>query len=124
MAAVKQGGAGMVAEILGRRLPTTDSLAMSGIARAVTKVARVYAAREDAASVVSIIESVPKAAPAVAVTLLDGIAQSWPEEKSPQLSDAQRSALSAAARGAPTEVAEAFGRVAARWKLPDVFRSP
>jgi hypothetical protein len=122
MAAVQHGGAQLTSDILERRMPTTDSLAMRGIARALTKIARVYAAREETSATVAIIQAIPRASPLVAVTMLDGIAQSWPEEKPPQLSDAQRAALATAARGAAPEVTEAFGRVAARWKLPEVFR--
>jgi hypothetical protein len=122
MAAVQQGGAVLLFDIFARRMPTDDSLAMRGIARAVNKIARVYAAREDASAMVTVVEAAPRATPAVAVALLDGIAQAWPEEKPPQFTDSQRNQLVAAARGASGVVAEALTRVAARWKLADVFR--
>jgi hypothetical protein len=122
MAAVKQGGPNFVRDVLARRLPAGDSVAMRGIARTVNKVARVYAAQENTATVVSIIENIPQASPVIAIGLLNGIALGWPEEKPPQLSDVQRAALATAARGAAGEVSEAFGRVAARWNLPDVFK--
>jgi hypothetical protein len=122
MAAVQHGGAPLTYDILERRIPASDSVALRGVARTLAKIARVYAAREDVASTVAIIQAVPRADPRVAVTMLDAIAQSWPEEKTPQLTDAQRERLVAAASGAAPEVTEAYGRVAAKWKLPEVFR--
>jgi putative membrane-bound dehydrogenase-like protein len=123
MAGVKQGPAFLRA-LLGRSVSTSDSLAVAGMRRAVQKIARYHAAAGDAATVVALIESVPQANPAVATALLDGIAQGWPEERPPQLSQEQRTALATAARGASGDVAVAFGQVAARWTLPDVFRQP
>ncbi|HJU75513.1 MAG TPA: PVC-type heme-binding CxxCH protein [Gemmatimonadaceae bacterium] len=122
MAAVQQRGAPFVRDLIAARLPATDSLAMRGIARTVNKVARVYAAREDVGAVVSLIETVPQAHPRLALALLDGVAQSWPEEKPPQLTDAQGLALVNAARGASPELTEAFTKVATRWTLPNVFK--
>jgi hypothetical protein len=124
MATVQQGGAVLLFDIFERRMPTSDSLAMLGIARAVNKIARIYAAREDASAMVTVVEAVPRAAPNVAVAALDGIAQGWPEEKPPQFTVAQRNQLLAATHAASTggPVTDALGRVAARWKLPDIFR--
>jgi putative membrane-bound dehydrogenase-like protein len=123
MAGVKQGPE-FLRGLLGRRVPANDSVAVAGMRRAIQKMARHYAAAAEPATVVSLIESVPQANPALATALLDGIAQGWPEERPPQLSGEQRAALATAARGASGDVAASFGQVAARWTLPDVFRSP
>lgn len=123
MAGAKQGPQ-FVTDLVKHRLPTGDSLAILGIGRSVHKLARHHAASANAALVVSLIEAVPQANPSAAAALLDGIAQGWPEERPPQLSDAQRASLAAVARGASEPLAAAFGRVAARWTLPDVFKSP
>ncbi|MEW5917081.1 MAG: hypothetical protein AB1762_11780, partial [Gemmatimonadota bacterium] len=122
MAAVQQGGAVLLFDILERRMPSSDSIAMLGVARAVNKMARVYAGREDASAVVTVVETVPRATPNVAVAMLDGIAQAWPEEKPPQFTDSQRNQMLTATRAAAGPVAEALSRVAARWKLPEIFR--
>ena len=74
--------------------------------------------------VVSLIAVVPEATAGWGVALLNGIATGWPEEKPPQLTDRQRAALVAAASKATGATAEAFGRVAARWGLPGVFKAP
>lgn len=123
MAGVRQGP-GFLREVLARRMPTGDSLAIAGMRRAVQRMARHHAAAVDPATVVSLIAAVPQAALPLATALLDGIAQAWPEERPPQLSPAQRTALVTAARGAGGELAAAFDRVAARWTLPDVFKTP
>ncbi len=106
-----------------QQLPAADSVAMLGIARTVHKLARFYAAPADAAAVVALIEVVPQAPAQLGAAILDGIAVAWPEERQPQLSAEQRSTLLAAARAAPA-LADAFAKVATRWTLPDVFKSP
>ncbi len=123
MAGAKQGP-GFVVDLVKRsRPPGADSASIAGAQRAVHKMARHHSLAADPATAVTLIEAVPSADPALAVAMLDGIAQGWPEERPPQLTDAQRNSLKSAARGAPGPVAEAFGRVATRWTLPDVFRS-
>jgi hypothetical protein len=69
------------------------------------------------------INGVTGGAPALAAAMLNGIAEGWPQETTPQLSAEQRAALVAAARGATGELADAFAKVAARWNLPSVFKS-
>ena len=79
-------GASFVRDLIARRMPATDSLAMLGIARAVNKLARVPAAQQNATDVIQLIEAVPQASnPAIAIALLNGIALAWPEERPPQL---------------------------------------
>ena len=123
MAGAKQGPAFVVDLVKRSRPPGADSASIAGVQRAVHKMARHHSLAADPATAVTLIEAVPSADPALAVAMLDGIAQGWPEERPPQLTDAQRNSLKSAARGAPGPVAEAFGRVATRWTLPDVFRS-
>ena len=103
-----------------RQMPG-DSLALAGVRRTIHKIAQYHGARSDAATMVSLIETVPLSDTAAAIALLDGIAQGWPEEQPPAFSAEQRSKLVAAADGASGEVGAAFRRVAARWMLPDVF---
>jgi hypothetical protein len=123
MAGARQG-AGFLAELAKRAVTGGDSASTAGMRRAVQKMARHHAAQADPAAVVALIASVPDATAPIATSLLDGIAEGWPEERPPQLNDAQRAALRAAARGSSGGVAESFGRVAARWALPDIFRDP
>ncbi|HSA56010.1 MAG TPA: PVC-type heme-binding CxxCH protein [Gemmatimonadaceae bacterium] len=124
MAGVKQGPA-FLAELVTRRIPpTNDAPAVAGMRRAIQKMARHHAAAANAMTVVSLIESVPRANVGLATALLDGIAQGWPEERPPQLTPEQRTALAGAARNASGELTAAFGRVGARWQLPDVFNIP
>jgi hypothetical protein len=126
--AVAMAGATQGPQFLGdlvtRRPPNADSASTAGFRRAVHKMARHHATAADAATVVALIATVPQASAPLAAAMLDGIAEGWPEERPPQLSDEQRAALRAAARGASTELAEAFARVATRWTLTDVFKSP
>ena len=70
------------------------------------------------------IETVPRANVGLATALLDGIAEGWPEERPPQLTPEQRTALAGAARNASGELSAAFARVAARWQMPGVFNLP
>ncbi|MGH7528750.1 MAG: PVC-type heme-binding CxxCH protein [Gemmatimonadales bacterium] len=120
MAGVKQGPQ-FLAALLGRPVPVTDSLAVAGLGRAVQRMARYHAARADAATVIALIGAVPRADERLAVAVLNGLAEGWPEERPPQLSSEQRAALAGAARGAAGGLPAAFARVAGRWGLPDVF---
>jgi hypothetical protein len=84
-------------------------------------VARYHAAQRDVATVVELIGGVPQSTAPLAVAMLNGIAEGWPQESAPTFSAEQRSALAAAASGASPELTAAFGRVSARWALPNVF---
>jgi hypothetical protein len=121
MAGFKQGPA-FLKDLVARRVPANDSLAMLGIKRAVQRMARAHAVPANPAAVVSLIESVPQANVILATAMLDGIAEGWPEERAPQLTPEQRTALAQAARSASPDLAPAFTKVATRWTLPDVFR--
>jgi hypothetical protein len=122
IAGVKQG-AEFLQDIVRRRVPANDTLAAAGMRRAVSRMARAHAVRADVPAVVSLISGVPQANQALAIAMLEGIAQGWPQETPPQLTADQRTALATAARGASPELTAAFDRVAARWTLPDVFKS-
>jgi hypothetical protein len=123
MAGVKQGPE-FLRQLIVRRIPPNDSLATAGMRRAVQKMARYHGAQANSGTVVSLIEVIPRANVGLAIALLDGIAQGWPEERPPQLAPEQRAALAAAARQSSTELSAAFGRVSARWNLPEIFRTP
>jgi putative membrane-bound dehydrogenase-like protein len=123
MAGVRQGPE-LLRRLMGGAAPAADSLALAGMARAVQHMARHFAARAEPAIMVPLVATVPGAAAALAIALLEGIAQGWPEETPPALTAEQRVALAAAARGVQGSLAEAFGRVAARWGLPEVFKTP
>jgi putative membrane-bound dehydrogenase-like protein len=111
-------------ELLRRRVPDNDSLAVAGMQRAVGKLARYPAAQQDLPRVVALIGAVPQATRALAIAVLNGIADGWPQESPPALTAEQRAALVASARDASAELAAVFAKVAARWALPDVFRQP
>ena len=120
MAGVKQGP-DFLAALLKRRVPG-DSLAVVGMQRAVAKIARYHAGQQDAGAVVELIRGVPGATPQLAVAMLNGLADGWPQESPPTLSVEQRAALSAAGRGASGDLEAAFAKLAARWGLPTVFK--
>lgn len=82
--------------VLQRRVPT-DTAAMLGVSRSVNLLASSRAAAADPA-LVQVVLDAPKYTPAIARSLLQGIAVNWPDEKAPALSDDQRSALRAAAK--------------------------
>ena len=123
MAAVKQGPE-FLQTLLQRRTPGTDTLVLAGVRRAVMQIARFHAATADVPTVVAMIAAVPQANPAIGVGVLDGISTGWPQETPPQLTTAQRTALAAAALGSSPDLAAAYERVATRWALPDVFKTP
>ncbi len=122
MAASKHG-VSLLLDLLRRPAPANDSLAVVGMRRATHKIARFHAAKADVASAVQMIGSVPQATPALAVAMLNGIAEGWPLETTPTLTAEQRATLLAAARGANAELMAAFDKVAARWNIPGVFKS-
>jgi putative membrane-bound dehydrogenase-like protein len=115
-------GPGFLASLIKRRVPANDSLAVVGMQRAVAKLGRFHAAQSDAAIVVTLIGGIPQATLPLAIGMLNGMAEGWPQEAPPQLSAEQKAALVLAARDAPPELAAAFGKLAARWAMPDVFK--
>jgi hypothetical protein len=123
LAGIKQGPS-FVGTMAALRVPGNDSIAVRGMRRSMQKIARAHALTADAAVVTAMIAHVPTAAAPLAIAMLDGIAQGWPEEKPPALTPQQKSALITAARGANADVQAAFTRVATRWTLPDVFKQP
>ena len=123
LAGVKQGPS-FVGTLARLRVPGNDSIAVRGMSRTMQKLARVHATEADAGVVTGMIAHVPNTAAPLAIAMLDGIAQGWPEERPPVLTAEQKTALVTAARGASPDLQAAFGRVAARWTLPDVFKQP
>jgi len=139
MAGIQQGPDAALALLRRERLPVRDSAAMAGIQTTLRRMTIHFAARENTAAVVALLQAVPEADPALAEAVFVGIAGiaadgeqrgrrgidtrgGWPEEQPPTLTAEQRSALAAAARSAPPEMADGFARVAARWGTPDLFR--
>jgi hypothetical protein len=115
-------GPGLINDLVRRPVRANDSLATNGMRRAVHKLARFQAAKQDAGMIVGLISAVPQATPAFAVAMLNGIAEGWPQESAPTLTAEQRTALRTAARDANADLAAAFARVAARWNLPNAFK--
>jgi len=120
IAGAKQG-VDFLRDAMLRRVPANDSVFVTGIRRAVSTMARSHAAKADAGAMVTLIETVPRANERIALGLLDAIATSWPEETPPAFTDAQRATLRTAAAGASAPLAEAYGKVAARWGITDIF---
>jgi hypothetical protein len=98
IAAAKHGPA-FLAELMLQRVPqNADSITLNGLRRVVQRLARLHATKAEVASVVSLVNTIPRAHPALATALLDGIAAGWPEERAPQLTPEQRRTVYEAAR--------------------------
>jgi putative membrane-bound dehydrogenase-like protein len=123
MVAVKQGPE-FLPTLLQRRVQMADTVALAGLRRAVMQIARFHAATANVPTVVAMINAVPTANPLIGVGVLDGISTGWPQETPPQLTAEQRTALAAAARGSNPDLAAAYERIATRWAMPDVFKTP
>ena len=117
-------GPEFVRDLATRRITSPDTLVHHGVRRTVQALARRQGATADASVAAMLIGAVPQANPIVAVGVVDGLAQGWPEERPPQFTDAQRTALRTAAANAPDALAAAFTRLATRWTLPTVFSAP
>jgi putative membrane-bound dehydrogenase-like protein len=115
-------GPGFLADLIKRRVPANDSLAVAGMQKAVAKLGRFHATQNNPATVVALIGGVPQATPALAIGMLNGMADGWPQDAPPQLSAEQKAALVLAARDASPELAAAFAKLATRWGMPDVFK--
>ena len=116
------GGGGQAAQGRGRG-GQGDTLTQAGVPRTLRLLSRHYATKAEIPAVMAMINAVKTAGnTAMAVAVLEGIATGWPEGQVPQFTDAQKAELVAAARGAQSDVAAAFTRVAARWGLPEVFK--
>jgi hypothetical protein len=140
MAGARQGPDVALA-LLGNRYERHDSAAVAGVARTVRLMAYHFAAQGNAPAVVALLEAVPESHLALARAVLAGIAGeaegderprewlaglpgAWPEDSPPDLTATQRDALREAARRAPAQLADGFQLVAARWGMPELFRSP
>jgi hypothetical protein len=107
----------------GRGGQQQDTLTQTGVPRAVRLLSRHFATKADVPTVLSMISGVKTAGnTAMAVAVLEGIATGWPEGQVPTFSAEQTAELKAAARGAQSDMATSFTRIAARWGLPDIFR--
>jgi hypothetical protein len=115
-------GSGFLVDLIKRRVPANDSLAVAGMQKAVAKLGRYHAAQTDLGTVVNLISVVSQATPALAIGMLNGMAEGWPQDAPPLLSAEQKVVLVAAARDASPELTAAFDKVAARWAMPDVFK--
>jgi len=115
-------GPGFLADLITRRVPANDSLAVVGIQKAVAKLGRFHAAQLDAATIVTLISGIPQASAALAIGMLNGMAEGWPQDAPPQLSVEQKAALVLAARDASPELLAALAKLATRWGMPDVFK--
>jgi hypothetical protein len=115
-------GPGFLAELIKRRTSPGDSLAVAGFQKAVAKLGRYHAATKDPALVVGLIAGVSQATLPLAIAMLNGMAEGWPQDSPPQFSAEHRAALVLAARDAPAELSAAFSRLAVRWAMPDVFK--
>ena len=113
----------LLRSLIRRPVVANDTLGTSGMRRATLRLARFHAAKADAATVVDLIATIPRATPALAAAMLTGIAEGWPEETPPQFSADQRASLAASAKGASQELTDAFAKVAAKWNLPGIFKS-
>jgi hypothetical protein len=124
IAAARHGPA-FLAELMVLRVPgNADSITVSGLRRAVQRLARLHASKAEIGPVVSLINTLPRTHPGLGTALLDGIATGWPEERAPQLTPEQKATVYEAARGSAQELTPAFDRVAARWTMPNVFKVP
>jgi putative membrane-bound dehydrogenase-like protein len=121
IAGVRQGPE-FLTGLIRRRAPA-DSLGIAGMQRAVGKLARSLAAGQDAALVVGLIRSAGEngVTSPLALALVNGIAEGWPEEQPPTLSSEQRTALEAVARTAAPDLLAALGRIGQRWGDPALF---
>ena len=118
-------GPDLLGELLLQRIPANaDSLTVNGLKRVVQRLARLHSSKADIGPVVSLIHAVPRAHIGLATALLEGVATGWPEERQPQLTPEHRAALAEAASSSPGELRPLFDRVAARWTIPDAFRTP
>ena len=122
IAGARQGFA-FLTDLVRRQMPLRDSLAMTGIRRTIWKLSRIEAAKGNTDNIVALIGMVPDVS-AVSVAILNGVEQGWPVDRPPQFTPDQRLTLSKAARGASGDLEAAFGRVAARWQMPDAFKAP
>ena len=86
-------------------------------------MARFHGARADPNAVVALVGAAASTPEQLGRALVQGIADGWPEGRTPTLTAGQRAELAVAARGAPT-LAGAFAALDERWGALGVFRAP
>jgi hypothetical protein len=114
-------GLNFLTQVIDRRVQGNDRAVFTGIGKAVNVMTFAHSVPADPAVAVRLIDFVPRVDAAVAKGILDGIAAGWPANRTPTLTAEQRSALAAARKGAPAELAESFAALAKKWALADVF---
>jgi putative membrane-bound dehydrogenase-like protein len=131
-------------DLLQRRAPA-DSVALTGVARAVQLLAYSRAVALDA-NLVALAATAQQLSPGVARSLLFGTFSGWPDERPPQVTAEQRAALVATARAmvaaeaampqrgggrgnaaagppnTPQNYAQLFAQLAVKWGIPELGR--
>jgi hypothetical protein len=121
MAGTRQGPA-FLTELIKRRVPANDSLAVLGMQKAVHKIARAHATKADAGIALGLLTGVAGATEPLAIAMLNGMADGWPQESPPVLSPSQQAALGAAGRELPASLIPSWNKVLVRWGLPEIVR--
>jgi putative heme-binding domain-containing protein len=84
-------------------------------------VARHYAERAPAESVVATLNSLKGADRELAASILDGLVSGWPESSPPQLADADKSAIASLGQTLSPDLRDRLLVLANRWRQPDIF---
>lgn len=101
--------------------PAPGSELSGEVGRVVRLVTTHYAQRGPLESVVSTLDELKGASPAVATAILDGLMAGWPEDKSPELSAADKRTLEGVMEALPESARDRLLSLSLRWNQPDLF---
>jgi putative membrane-bound dehydrogenase-like protein len=119
IAGAKQGYE-FVRDLVKRRMPANDTLSLPGIRRSIDKLVRINAMTANFTQSMELLD-VAIATPAITAAIVNGVARGWPDDKPTVLSPEIINKFKTASTGAPQDVGEAFGRLAAKWQVAGQF---
>ncbi len=94
---------------------------MGEVKKVIQRVAKHYASRAPVESVVATLSAIEGAAPAVGISVLDGLVSGWPDGKAPAVSQQEAQSLSALMRSLPENARSSLLMLARKWRREDLF---
>jgi putative membrane-bound dehydrogenase-like protein len=99
----------------------SDSELSGELGRVVQLVTRHYADRAPVDTIFNILNEIKSASPAVAMAVMDGLVEGWPEDTAPRIGEAEKQSLSELMKSLPESVRDRLLALAQRWGKTELF---
>lgn len=101
--------------------PNADSTYKANVRIPVQRVVRHYALGDDSSALIDYLVEIENANPTIALGLVAGLSEGWPENEQPQLNDNQRGKLNGLRSVLDEEFDEYLDELAEKWGTPEIF---